>query len=140
MFNPATLMAQAHKWTEHEAKKAKISPILSPILSSLRAKFQWVINHAKRLGIPPPPELANFGLTSEEKKKKRTKFIKEVFVTKNIKVDEIDRNLIPPPGIMPIQGVVINEPESGIFFINGNTDIDFQRESEFHLTSIVELI
>nr|GEV26485.1 retrovirus-related Pol polyprotein from transposon TNT 1-94 [Tanacetum cinerariifolium] len=110
------------------------------ILQSLRAKFQWVINQAKRLGIPRPPEVATFGLTVEEKKRKRTGFIKEVFVIENVRVDEMDMNLTPPPGIMPIQGVVINEPESEIFFMNGNTDIGFQRESEFHLTLTVELI
>nr|GEU69477.1 hypothetical protein [Tanacetum cinerariifolium] len=36
----------------------------------------------------------------------------------------MDRNLIPPPGIMPIQSVVINEPDPGIFLTNGNTNID----------------
>nr|GEX55582.1 hypothetical protein [Tanacetum cinerariifolium] len=99
-----------------------------------------VINLEKRLGIPPPHELATFGLTTKEKKRKRTEFIKEVFVIENIRVDEIERNLIPPPRIMPIQGVVINEPESEIFFVNENTDIGFQRESEFHLNPTVELI
>ncbi|GJU30657.1 hypothetical protein Tco_1174246 [Tanacetum coccineum] len=39
-------------------------------LKSLMAKFQWVINQAKRLGLLPPPELATFGLTAKEKKKK----------------------------------------------------------------------
>nr|GEU53190.1 hypothetical protein [Tanacetum cinerariifolium] len=210
LLNPGTLNAQAEKWIEHEAKKAKmmeeykrqisfradILPIIkinyvvnsrkgatmkiirgdnplnlvvhpnfklktlgfsewlkvhalafkksgtsnNLLLQSLRAKFQWVINQAKRLGIPPPYELATFGLTAKEKKRKRTEFIKEVFVTKNIRVDGMDRNLIPPSGIMPIQGVVINEHESRIFFMNGNTDISFQRESEFHLTPTVELI
>nr|GEZ90925.1 hypothetical protein [Tanacetum cinerariifolium] len=96
---------------------------------------EWL--EAKRLGLPLPPELATFGLTTEEKKRKRTEFIKEVFVIENVRVNGIDRNLIPPPGIMPIQGVVINKPESRIFFMNGNTDIGFQRESEFHLTHIV---
>ncbi|GKA20479.1 hypothetical protein Tco_0700468 [Tanacetum coccineum] len=56
------------------------------------------------------------------------------------KVDGMDRNLIPPSGVMPIQGLVINEPESGIFFMNGNTDIGFQKESKFHLTPTTELI
>nr|GFC81989.1 hypothetical protein [Tanacetum cinerariifolium] len=76
----------------------------------------------------PPPELATFGLTAEEKKRKRTELIKEIFVTKNVRVDGIDRNLILPPGIMPIQGLVINEPELEIFFMNGNINIGFQRE------------
>nr|GEU75700.1 hypothetical protein [Tanacetum cinerariifolium] len=83
-----------------------------------------VINQAKRLGLSPPPELATFGLTAEEKKRKRTELIKEVFVTENVKVDGMDRNLIPPPRIMPIQGLVLNEPESGIFFMNMNTNIE----------------
>nr|GFA44797.1 hypothetical protein [Tanacetum cinerariifolium] len=86
------------------------------------------------LGLSLPPELATFGLTAEEKKRKRTKLIKEVFVTKNVRVDGMDRNLIHPHRIIPIQGLVINEPESGIFFKNMNTNIGFQMESEFHLT------
>nr|GEZ63429.1 hypothetical protein [Tanacetum cinerariifolium] len=86
---------------------------------------------AKRLGLPPLSELATFGLTAEEKKKKRTELIKEVSITENVQVDEMDRNIIPPSGIMPIQGLVINEPDSGIFLMNGNTDIGFQRENVF---------
>ncbi|GJV91069.1 hypothetical protein Tco_1538882 [Tanacetum coccineum] len=49
-------------------------------------------------------------------------------------------NLIPPTRVMPIQGLVINKPESGIFFINGNTDLGFQRESEFYQTPTTKLI
>ncbi|GKG07458.1 hypothetical protein Tco_0330427, partial [Tanacetum coccineum] len=80
---------------------------------------------AKRLGLPSPAKLVTFGLTAEEKKRKRAEVIKEVFVTKDVRVDGMDRNLIPPPGIMAIQGLVIKKPESGIFFMNGNTDIGF---------------
>nr|GEX41208.1 retrovirus-related Pol polyprotein from transposon TNT 1-94 [Tanacetum cinerariifolium] len=94
----------------------------------------------KRLGLTLPPELATFGLTDEEKKRKRTEFIKEMFVTEDIRVDGMNRNMIPSLGIVSIQGVFINEPKSGIFFMNGNTDMGFQRESEFHLTPTVELI
>ncbi|GJX87130.1 putative cysteine-rich receptor-like protein kinase 35 [Tanacetum coccineum] len=209
-LNPTTLKAQAQKWTEHEAKKAKMmeeynhqisfradklpitkisyvvnsrkeatmkitrgdnplnlivhpnfrlkqmgfsewlevhalaskksGPLNNLLLQSLRENFQWVINQAKRLGLLSPPKLATFGLTAEEKKRKRAEFIKEMFVTEDVRVDGMNRNLIPPPGIMPIQGLVINEPESGIFFMNGNTDIGFQRESEFHLAPTNELI
>ncbi|GJS40082.1 hypothetical protein Tco_0565125 [Tanacetum coccineum] len=99
---------------------------------------EWL--EAKRLGLRPPPELATFGLTAEEKKRKRAEFIKEMFVTEDVRVDGMNGNLIPPTGIMPIQGLVINEPESGIFFMNGNTNIGFQRESEFHLAPTNELI
>nr|GEV33241.1 hypothetical protein [Tanacetum cinerariifolium] len=67
-------------------------------------------------------------------------FLKEAFVTENITADGMHKNLIPPLGVMPIQGLVINEPESGIFFMNGNTNIAFQRENEFYLFPTTELI
>ncbi|GJS67649.1 hypothetical protein Tco_0682213 [Tanacetum coccineum] len=92
-------------------------------LTSLKAKFQWVLNQANKLGLPPPPTLASFGMTAEERKRKRIEFIKEVFVSEDVRVDEMERNLVPSPGIVPIQGLVINEPEPGIFFMNRNTDI-----------------
>nr|GEX98943.1 nodal modulator 1 [Tanacetum cinerariifolium] len=78
---------------------------------------------AKRLGLPPSPKLVNFGLTAEEKKIKRAEFVKEVFITEDVRVDGMGRNLIPPPRVIPIQGLVISEPESGIFFMNRNTNI-----------------
>ncbi|GJX65794.1 hypothetical protein Tco_0300137 [Tanacetum coccineum] len=74
--------------------------------------LEWVLNQEKRLGLPPPPELATFGLTTEEKKRKRLEFIKEVFVTEDARVDGMNRNLIPPLGVVPIDGLVIEEPES----------------------------
>ncbi|GKE76511.1 hypothetical protein Tco_1542631 [Tanacetum coccineum] len=87
-----------------------------------QAKFQWVINQAKKLGLPPPPALATFEMTAEDKKRKRTKILKEVFVTENVTVDGMHRNLVPPLGIEGRQGLVIREPESGIFFYNENWD------------------
>ncbi|GJX48581.1 hypothetical protein Tco_0273771 [Tanacetum coccineum] len=119
-------------------KKSRISNNL--LLQSLRAKFQLVINQEKRLGLPPLPELATFGLTAEEKKRKRTEFLKEMFVTKDVRVDGMNKNLIPPPRVVPIEGLVIKESESRIFYMNRNTDLVFQRESEFHLTPTVQLI
>ncbi|GJZ33143.1 hypothetical protein Tco_0578579 [Tanacetum coccineum] len=77
-------------------------------------------------------------LQTEERK--RTKILKEIFVTEDIRVDGMDRNLIPPPRVVPIQSLVINEPESGIFFMNRNTNIGFQRENEFHLAPTTGLI
>nr|GEY45145.1 transcription factor MYB41-like [Tanacetum cinerariifolium] len=65
-------------------------------LQSLRAKIQWVIDQAKKIGLPSPLTLATFGITSEDQKRKRTEIIKEVFVTENITVDGMHRNLIPP--------------------------------------------
>ncbi|GJS24926.1 ribonuclease H-like domain-containing protein [Tanacetum coccineum] len=49
------------------------------------------------------------------------------------------RNLVPPPKVEGSRGLVIREPESGIFFYNGNFDLIFQRE-EFHLATTAQLI
>nr|GEV63063.1 retrovirus-related Pol polyprotein from transposon TNT 1-94 [Tanacetum cinerariifolium] len=72
------------------------------LLQSLRAKFQWVIDQAKKLRLPQPPALATLGMTAEDQKRKRTKIIKKVSVTENITVDGIHRNLILPSEVMPI--------------------------------------
>nr|GEU77613.1 uncharacterized mitochondrial protein AtMg00810-like [Tanacetum cinerariifolium] len=40
------------------------------LLQSLRAKFQLVITQLKKLGLPPPPTLATFGMTVGDKKRK----------------------------------------------------------------------
>nr|GEZ05022.1 hypothetical protein [Tanacetum cinerariifolium] len=87
---------------------------------------EWL--EAKKLGLSPPPALATFRMTPKEKKRKRTEFLKEAFVTKDIKVDGMNKNLIPPPRVVPIEGLVIKEPESIIFYMNRNTDIVFQRD------------
>nr|GEZ44743.1 hypothetical protein [Tanacetum cinerariifolium] len=125
----------------HALASKKSGKSYDVLLQSLMAKFQWVLNQAKRLGLPPPPELATFGLTDEEKKrkKKRTGFLKEIFVTEDIRVDGMNRNLIPPPGVVPNEGL-IKEHESRIFYMNSDTNVVFQRKSEFHLTSTVQLI
>nr|GEW83548.1 hypothetical protein [Tanacetum cinerariifolium] len=82
----------------------------------------------KKLGLPSPLALATFGMTPEEKKKKMTQFLKEAFVTEDIKVDGMNRNLIPPPGVVQIEGLVIKEHDSRVFYMNSNMDIGFQRE------------
>ncbi|GKE94260.1 hypothetical protein Tco_1579115, partial [Tanacetum coccineum] len=69
------------EWLEVHALASKKSGTSNNILlQSLRTKFQLVINQAKRLGLPLLPELATFGLTAEDKKRKRTEIMKEVFV------------------------------------------------------------
>ena len=50
------------------------------------------------------------------------------------------RNLVPPPGVIGKKGLVISEPEHGIFYLNGNFDLVFQRVSEFHLATTPQLI
>ncbi|GKB00338.1 hypothetical protein Tco_0828331 [Tanacetum coccineum] len=107
---------------------------------------EWVEVHALaskaiKLGIPPPPQLTTVGLSALEKKRKRSsELIKEVFVKEDIVVDGMHRNLVPPPGVVPPEGLVISKPESRIFFYNGNFDLVFQRESEFHLATTPQLI
>ncbi|GKB42642.1 hypothetical protein Tco_0887584 [Tanacetum coccineum] len=111
------------------------------LLKNLKAKFEWIKTQAEKLGIPLPPELSPVGLFAAEKKRKRSsEIIKEVFVKDNIVVDGIQRNLIPPPGVEGTRGLVIREPELGIFFYNGNFDLVFQREEEFHLATTAQLI
>ncbi|GJW82355.1 hypothetical protein Tco_0146330 [Tanacetum coccineum] len=101
------------EWLEVHALASKKSRKSNDmLLQSLRAKFQWVINQAKKLGLSPPPALATFGMT------------------------EPGSSL----GIKGRQGLVIREPVSGIFFYNGNWDLVFQREEEFHLATTAQLI
>ncbi|GKF02786.1 hypothetical protein Tco_0029709, partial [Tanacetum coccineum] len=101
------------------------------LLKNLKAKFEWIKTQARKLGIHPPSELLAFGLSAAEKKRKRSsKIIQEVFVKYNIIVDGMQRNLIPPPGVEGTRGLVIKEPELGIFFYNGNFDLVFKREEE----------
>nr|GEW19514.1 hypothetical protein [Tanacetum cinerariifolium] len=50
------------------------------------------------------------------------------------------RNLVPPSGVEGRKGLVIKEPLSGIFFYNGNFDLSFQTEEEFHLATTTQLI
>nr|GEU98967.1 hypothetical protein [Tanacetum cinerariifolium] len=75
---------------------------------------------------PPVKKLTAFGLNASKKKRKRSsKLIKEVFVKEDIVVDGMHRNLVPPPGVVPSEGLVISEPDSGIFFYNGSFDLVF---------------
>nr|GEV62965.1 hypothetical protein [Tanacetum cinerariifolium] len=58
---------------------------------------EQVIDQEKKLGLLPRLALTTFGMTAKEKKRKRTEILKEVFVTENITVDRMQRNLIRPP-------------------------------------------
>ncbi|GJV95026.1 retrovirus-related pol polyprotein from transposon TNT 1-94 [Tanacetum coccineum] len=155
LLNPTTFKAQALKCEEHEEKKAKILNEFNKCISERTdplpiTKISYVVNSSKtatmritrdkdplNLRVYPDFRLRMLGLTAEEKKRKRSEFLKEVFVTKDVKVDGMNRNLIPPPEVMPIEGLVIKEPKSGIFFMNRNMNLAFQRENEFHLTPTV---
>ncbi|GJT80721.1 hypothetical protein Tco_1055063 [Tanacetum coccineum] len=139
LLNPATLKALA-------LKKEPIMRITDPLDLTVYPKFrlkmlsfsEWL--EAKKLGLSPPPELATFELTTEDKKGKRTELLKEVFVKERIEVDGTQRNLTPPLGVIGKKGLVIREPEARFFYFNANFDLVFQRELEFHVTSTVQLI
>ncbi|GJY22079.1 hypothetical protein Tco_0394645 [Tanacetum coccineum] len=125
---------------QHKEATMKIVRDNDPLnLISLRAKFQWIVNQEKRLGLPPPPALATFGMTPEEKKRKRKELIKEVFLTKDVRVDRMGRNLIPPLGVLPIQGLVIKEPELSVEGPDSKSNVrrihvkDIVKEVEDHL-------
>ncbi|GJT43496.1 hypothetical protein Tco_0952211 [Tanacetum coccineum] len=130
------------EWLEVHALASKTKRKLNDLLlQSLRAKFQWVLTQAKALGVPPLPELSTFGISVDDRKRKRSsEILQEVFVKENLVVDGMQRNLIPPPGIEGSRGRVTREPESGIFYYNGNFDLVFQREEEFHLATTPQLI
>ncbi|GJW65327.1 hypothetical protein Tco_0117211 [Tanacetum coccineum] len=119
-----------------QMKRADKLPIIK-----ISYKIDKIKTQAGKLGISPPPELTAFGLSPAEKNRKKSlEMIKEVFVNEDIVVDGMHRNLIPPPGVEGSRGLVIKEPESGIFFYNRNFDLVFQREEDFHLATIAQLI
>nr|GEX34387.1 hypothetical protein [Tanacetum cinerariifolium] len=73
-------------------------------------------------------------------KKLSDEIIQEVFVKENVVVDGMHMNLVPPKVVVGSNGLVIKEPESGIFVYNGNFDLVFQREEWFHLATTAQLI
>ncbi|GKC95211.1 hypothetical protein Tco_1160653 [Tanacetum coccineum] len=94
------------EWLEvHTLASKKSSKSIDLLLQSLKAKFQWVLNQAKKLGLPPPPALATFGMLVKDKRRKRAKMIKHVFVKEDVVVDGSQRNIIPPPGVVGRKGL-----------------------------------
>ncbi|GJY67156.1 hypothetical protein Tco_0469394 [Tanacetum coccineum] len=85
------------------------------------SKGKGIATEAKKaLGISPPSELSTFGVSINDKKIKRSlEIITKVFVKENVMVDGMHRNLVPHPRIEGGKGLVIREPESGVFFYNG---------------------
>ncbi|GJY11148.1 hypothetical protein Tco_0379333 [Tanacetum coccineum] len=61
------------EWIEVHAIASKNNTKANNILlRNLKAKFEWIKTQAEKLGIPPPSELTAFGLSSAEKKRKRS--------------------------------------------------------------------
>ncbi|GJR81698.1 hypothetical protein Tco_0152483 [Tanacetum coccineum] len=104
------------EWLEvHVLASKKSGKSYDVLLQSFTTKFQW-------------------------KRKEKGQSSSKRCLIKDVRVDGMNINLIPPLGVVPIEGLVIKEPKSGIFYMNRNTDVVFQRESKFHLTPTVELI
>ncbi|GJX00845.1 hypothetical protein Tco_0184758 [Tanacetum coccineum] len=144
--------AQKAQLAEYKAKRAKMLAEYNHYIhfrahpgriTKINYKIDKVTRdtQAGKLGISPPPELIDVGLTPADRKRKRTsEIVKEVIVTEHKHVDGTQRNLTPPPGVVGKSGLVIREPEAGFFYFNANFDLVFQRESEFYKTSTVHLI
>ncbi|GJS43085.1 hypothetical protein Tco_0568128 [Tanacetum coccineum] len=99
------------------------------LLKNLKAKFQWVATLAGKLHIPPLPKLIAFEFPSAKKRtctkrKRMVEIIHEVFVKHNVMIHAIHMNLVQPAGIVGSLGLVIEEPEDGIFVYNKSFDLD----------------
>ncbi|GJY12458.1 retrovirus-related pol polyprotein from transposon TNT 1-94 [Tanacetum coccineum] len=121
------------------------NPLNLTVYEKFRLKTLGLVNGLKYMlwhpSISPPPELSTFGVSIDDRKRKRSsEILQEVFVIENVVVDGMHWNLVPPSGVEGTRGLVIREPESGIFFYNGNFDLVFQREEEFHLATTAQLI
>nr|GEU37484.1 hypothetical protein [Tanacetum cinerariifolium] len=141
-YSKVAKMLVFNEWLKIHALASKVkSKANDVLLKNLKSKFQWLKIQAKKLSIPPPPQLIATGLLAAEMKRKRTsKIIKEVFVSEDIVVDGMHWNLVTPPGVKGSRGLVVSKPESGMFYYNGNFNLVFQREEEFHLATITQLI
>nr|GEV73849.1 hypothetical protein [Tanacetum cinerariifolium] len=79
------------KWTESQALPTNDARVVVTFLKKLFCRF----------GMPK----ALISDRAEDKKRKRTEFLKEALVTENVTTDAMHRNLIPLPEAMPIQAL-----------------------------------
>ncbi|GJS50922.1 hypothetical protein Tco_0624284 [Tanacetum coccineum] len=142
--NPLPITKISYRVKSSKEASMRITRGNDPLNLTVYDKFRLRtlgFNEWLELGVPPPPELSTFGISMNDRKRKRSsEILQEVFVKENIVVDGMQRNLILPSGIEGSRGRVIREPESWIFFYNGNFDLVFQREEEFHLATTAQLI
>ncbi|GJY16478.1 hypothetical protein Tco_0386900 [Tanacetum coccineum] len=64
---------------------------------------EWL--EEKKLGLPTHPALATFGMTAEDKKRKRTEILEEVSVNENVVVDECTGTWFLPQGLKAEKGL-----------------------------------
>nr|GEZ09829.1 hypothetical protein [Tanacetum cinerariifolium] len=71
------------------------------LLKNLNVKFKWVATIAEKLNIPPSPPLVDFQLPPTKiKRKRRAEIVKEVFVSDDIMVDGMHKNLTLPQEVI----------------------------------------
>ncbi|GJS47256.1 hypothetical protein Tco_0597377 [Tanacetum coccineum] len=93
--------------------------------------IEWVTTQAGKLCIPPPPKLTIVRMSNSEKKIKRTfKIIKEVFVNKDIVIDGMHRNLVPPLGVEGVESL-------GAEFLGSALAVESAEASWFSPSSLV---
>ncbi|GJT28629.1 hypothetical protein Tco_0908904 [Tanacetum coccineum] len=107
------IMKISYRVNSYKEATIRITRANDPLNVTMHERFrlktlgfsEWLKVHSlasKTKSILPPPELSTFN---------------EVFMTKDIVVDGMHRR----------KGLVIREPESGIFFYNGNFDLVFSK-------------
>nr|GEW05858.1 DNA helicase [Tanacetum cinerariifolium] len=72
---------------------------------------------------------------AEKKRKRKVEVIQEVFVKENIMVDDMQRSLSLPEGVVGRAGLVIKELEAEIFLYNGNFDLQVYDELIYEIES-----
>ncbi|GKD15579.1 hypothetical protein Tco_1199986 [Tanacetum coccineum] len=89
------------EWLElHKLASKKQGVPNDQLLKNLKAKFKWVATTSNKLNIPTPHQLTDFEIPPVEQKQKRaTEILKEVFVSKYVVVDGMHMSLTPPQGV-----------------------------------------
>ncbi|GJR34083.1 hypothetical protein Tco_1209767 [Tanacetum coccineum] len=108
----------------------------------LQAKFNWVTETSKKLKIAPPHQLTETKLPPAEKMRKGTKeLIQHVFLNKEVIVDGMERNLVPPQSVTTRKlGEVIEHLKPGILFYNGNVELGGIRRIPFPCIRRIKLL
>ncbi|GJY04118.1 hypothetical protein Tco_0370058 [Tanacetum coccineum] len=112
-----------YQWFElHELASKKKGGANDQLLKNLKAKFKWVASIVEKLNISPPYQLIDYEIPPTKRKRKRTNEIhKEVFVSEDVVVDGMHRNLTPPLEItFGKSGQVLENPKAKNLYFNGN--------------------
>nr|GEU64262.1 hypothetical protein [Tanacetum cinerariifolium] len=104
-------------------------------------KTFWIWWPTTLNNIPNEQFMAQLFISAEKKKKRRIEVARHAFLKAGVRVDGMERNLVPPMGVTTGKhGHVIEQPEVGILFFNGNTNLGFQRIGKFDLATTIQLL